>query len=141
MNKKILFLILFFLFVDSLMAIEYKKKIEVALKKDEKKVYIVKYDNKTKYFDFRWTLYKNGGLVIHRRYDHFVAQHMLYKRDKAQSFRVELLSRAEPYYDRPYLLVQFRDFKSDEKKAIFDIYLVDNQERIYFEELKESKED
>lgn len=129
-------LIFFIFFIDCLSATDFAQKIEVVLKKDEKKVFNIKYQDKVKLFEFRWTLYKNNGLVIHRAYDKIVAQNVLYLRDKNQSFRVELKARGEDFYDLPYLLVQFKEFKKESKEAAFELFLWDRQNQIYIEEPK-----
>ena len=56
----------------------FRDKVIITIKKDEQKKILVKYDEITKLFKFRWTLYKNKGLVIHRSYDRVVAQNILY---------------------------------------------------------------
>lgn len=132
-------LIFFIFFIDFLWATDFAQKIDVVLKKDEKKVFNIKYQDKVKLFEFRWTLYKNNGLVIHRAYDQIVAQNVLYVRDKNQSFRVELKTRGEDFYDLPYLLVQFKEFKKDSKEAVFELFLWDRQGQIFIEELKNGK--
>ena len=60
--KFFLFLTLFF---GSLWANDFRDTTEVSLQKDEQKKILVKYDSYERLFKFRWTLYKNGGLVIH----------------------------------------------------------------------------
>ena len=109
---------------------------KIVLKKDEKKKILVKYDGNKKLFEFRWTLYKNGGLIIFRAYDKIVAQNILYLREKNQSFKVELKTRGEDYYEVPYILVKFKEFNHDEKKAIFELFIYDKKEQILLEYLK-----
>ena len=58
--------------------LDFKQTTIIKLKKDEQKKFLVKYENFVKLFEFRWTLYKNNGLVIHRSYDKIVAQNILY---------------------------------------------------------------
>ncbi|WP_299913952.1 hypothetical protein [Sulfurimonas sp.] len=109
---------------------------EILLKKDEQKKILVKYANKEKLFQFRWTLYKNGGLVVFRSYDKIVAQSMLYLRHENQSFRVELKTKGATFHNAPYILVKFKEFKQDSKQALFEIFLFDEKEQISLEELK-----
>lgn len=111
--------------------LSYKQCFEVELKKDEKKSFIIKYQNQKRDFDFRWTLYKNGGLVVHKKYDRFVSQYILYLREKNQSFKVELKSRADEYDDLPYVVVKFKEFKDN--KAIFRLFLWDKKEQVVME--------
>lgn len=113
---------------------------EMSLKKDEQKKILVKYDNKEKVFKFRWTLYKNGGLVVFRSYDKVVAQNVLYLRHKNQSFRVELKPRGADFYNTPYMLVKFKEFDQKSKEALFEIFLSDDKGQIVLEYLKMAKE-
>ena len=119
---------------------DFVQSEEISLKKDEQKKILVKYDNKEKIFKFRWTLYKNGGLVVFRSYDRVVAQNVLYLRNKNQSFRVELKTRGADFYNTPYLLVKFKEFDQKSKKALFEIFLSDDKGQIVLEDLTTSKE-
>ncbi|OHE08478.1 MAG: hypothetical protein A3J96_06605, partial [Sulfurimonas sp. RIFOXYC2_FULL_36_7] len=94
------------------------------------------YADKEKLFKFRWTLYKNGGLVVFRSYDKIVAQNVLYLRHENQSFRVELKTKGADSYNVPYMLVRFKEFKQDTKEALFEILLFDDKKQILLEELK-----
>ena len=117
-------------------ASELAETKEILLKKDVKKKILVKYDDKKRLFKFRWTLYKNGGLVIFRSYDKIVAQNILYLRHENQSFRLELKTRGADFYEVPYLLVRFKEFKQDTKEALFELLLYDDKKQIMLEELK-----
>ena len=110
---------------------------EILLKKDVQKKILVKYADKEKLFKFRWTLYKNGGLVIFRSYDKIVAQNVLYLRHENQSFRVELKTKGADSYNVPYMLVRFKEFKQDTKEALFEILLFDDKKQILLKELKQ----
>ena len=109
---------------------------EISLKKDEQKKILVKYDNKTRLFKFRWTLYMNGGLVILRSYQKTVAQNILYLNYKNQSFRVELKTRGADFYNVPYMLIKFKEFDPKKKIAKFELYLSDDKEQIRLKILK-----
>jgi len=117
---------------------EFREIKEISLKKDEQKKILVKYGNKEKLFKFRWTLYKNGGLVIFRSYDRVVAQNILYLRHKNQSFRLELKSRGADFYNVPYMLVKFKEFKQDTGEALFELLLSDEKHQISLQDLKNS---
>jgi hypothetical protein len=103
---------------------------QISLKKDELIKILVKYGQTEKLFKFRWTLYVNNGLVIHRSYDRIVGQNILNLNHKNQSFRVELKSRGSDNYNVPYILVKFKEFKYDTKEAVFDILLSDEKLQI-----------
>lgn len=134
----------FFLHVITLLAFSYSfifasdlvETKEILLKKDVQKKILVKYADKEKLFKFRWTLYKNGGLVVFRSYDKIVAQNVLYLRHENQSFRVELKTKGADSYNVPYMLVRFKEFKQDTKEALFEILLFDDKKQILLEELK-----
>ena len=102
----------------------FRDVVTITLKKDEQKKILVKYDDVTKLFKFRWTLYKNEGLVIHRSYDKIVAQNILYLRYKNQSFRLELKPRGG-YLGVPYMLVKFKEFDFEKNEAVFELFLSD----------------
>ena len=136
--------IVFFLFVILCLsasgANDFRDVREVSLKKDEQKKILVRYDLKERLFKFRWTLYQNGVLTIHRSYDGKVAQNTLYLRSKNQSFRLELKPRGTDYYNVAYLLVTFKEFDYKKKKAKFDLFLSDDKMQIKLIELKNTKE-
>ncbi|NCO01510.1 MAG: hypothetical protein GW906_06750 [Epsilonproteobacteria bacterium] len=102
----------------------------IKLKKDEQKKILVKYDSKEKLFQFRWTLYKNDGLVVFRSYDKIVAQNILYIRNKNQSFRFYLKPKGGKSYDVPYVLVKFKAFDYETNEATFELYLSDKNMQI-----------
>jgi len=114
---------------------------EISLKKDEQKKILVKYDNKDKLFTFRWTLYKNGGLVVFRAYDKIVAQNVLYLREKNRSFKFELKTKGADSFKVPYMLVKFKEFNQKTKEAKFEIFLSDDKKQIMLEDLKPPKEE
>ena len=106
---------------------------EIKLKKDQIQKIIVKYDDREKVFFFRWTLYKNNGLVLFRSYDKIVSQNILYLRKTSRSFRVVLKPKGLNYYNKPYLLVMFRDFDDETREAKFELFLSDDTKRIVLE--------
>ena len=113
----------------------YREVKTISLTKDEQKKILVKYDAVEKLFKFRWTLFTNGGLVIHRSYDKIVAQNILYLRDKNRSFRVELTPRGSKLYNAPYVLVKFKEFDYKTNEAIFEFLMSDKTMRIELEYL------
>ena len=131
--KFFIFLVLTF---SVLNANEFRDVKTISLKKDEIKKIVVKYDGFEKLFKFRWTLYKNGGLVIFRSYDKIVAQNILYLRHKNQSFRVELKPRGADFYNVPYFLLKFKEFNDEKKEAVFKLFLSDEKEQIRLKYLK-----
>ena len=120
----------------ALFANDLEEVKKISLKKDEQKKILVKYDNKTRLFKFRWTLYINEGLVVLRSYDKTVAQNILYLNHKNQSFRVELKTRGADFYNVPYILVKFKKFDFKKNIAKFGLYLSDNKDQIQLEIVK-----
>lgn len=117
---------------------DFREVRVIKLKKDEQKKILVKYDEQEKLFKFRWTLYKNGGLVLFRSYDKIVAQNILYLKHKNQSFRLELKPKGADYYNVPYLLVKFKEFDYEKNEAIFELFLSDEKMQIKLKYLKNS---
>jgi len=109
---------------------------KISLKKDEQKKILVKYDNKERLFKFRWTLYKNEGLVIFRSYDKMVAQNILYLNHKNQSVRTILRNDGEDFYNPPYFLLKFKEFNQKKSEVKFELYLYDNEMQIKLKFLK-----
>lgn len=131
-------LLLFCIFLSQSYANDFRDIHKIFLKKDEQTKILVKYDLKEKLFKFRWTLYKNGGLVIHRSYDKVVAQNILYLRHKNQSFRVELKPRGADFYNVPYILVKFKKFNYEKDEAEFELFLSDERNQLLLEYLQKS---
>ncbi|MCW8839313.1 MAG: hypothetical protein OQK11_11485 [Thiovulaceae bacterium] len=117
--------------------LDFKQTRTIKLKKDEQKKILVKYDNFIKLFEFRWTLYKNGGLVIHRSYDKIISQNILYKRYKNNTFRLELkLPGAGKYYNLPYILVKFEEFDFTTNEAVLKLFLYDDLGKVSLKDIK-----
>ena len=111
----------------------------ITLKKDQFSEIVVKSEGFEKLLKFRWTLYKNGGLVVIRHYDGFVGHHMLYLRNKNRSFRVELLPPGEKYGAVPYILIKFSDFDFEKGEAVFDLFMRDEDNDLLVDILKENR--
>lgn len=114
---------------------DFREIKKISLKKDEQKKILVKYNDKKRLFKFRWTLYKNGGLVVFRSYDKIVAQNVLYLRHKNQSFRFNLKTKGTDFYNVPYMLVKFKEFDSNTNEAKFELMLSDTKMQIELEDL------
>ena len=136
MKKLLQVLLAVTLFLSVANANDFRKIIKISLKKDVQKKFLVKYAKSERLFKFRWTLYKNNGLVIFRSYDKKVAQNILYLNHTNQSFRVELKSRGADFYSVPYVLVKFKEFDYETREAKFDLFLFDDKMQIELDELK-----
>jgi len=97
----------------------WAKKETVYLQKDEVALFDV---NKKRLF-FRWTLFKNRGIVLHYNYDGYVNQNILYKEYRRDGFKIFLKQYAINSYFKPYIMIIFKGYKS--KIATFDLYLYD----------------
>ncbi|SFV66890.1 FIG00469524: hypothetical protein [hydrothermal vent metagenome] len=127
------------LFGSVIFANDFREVFKISLKKDEQKKILVKYDNKEKLFEFRWTLYVNDGLVTLYKYDDFIAQNVLYLNHKNQSLRIKLRDDGQNYYNPPYFLLKFKDFDVKKQKAKFELYLYDNAMQMKLKFLKNKK--
>lgn len=94
---------------------------ELALEKEQVYQAEIAVGSVQKKLEFRWTLYKNQGLVMHIRYDKFNHQEVLYTDYQRNAFRVKLgRDKAQERYT-PYLIIYFKEFKN--KKAHFKLYI------------------
>ena len=134
MRKFLQVLTLLSLFFSVSYAIEFRDVKIITLKKDEQKKILVKYDSIEKLFKFRWTLYKNRGLVIFKSYDKVVSQNILYMREKNQIFKLELMPRGRDF-NLPYLLVKFKKFDFENNIATFEIFLYDKNMKINLKDI------
>ncbi len=115
---------------------DFRELFKISLKKDEQKKILVKYANKEKLFEFRWTLYVNDGLVTLYKYDDFVVQNVMYLNHKNQSLRIKLRDDGKNYYNPPYFLLKFKDFDTKKQEAKFELYLYDTAMQIELKFLK-----
>lgn len=74
-----------------------------------------------KKLEFRWTLYKNHGLVMHIRYDEFNHQEVLYTDHQRNAYKIALGRGKSRDRYTPYFVLYFKDFK--DKKAYFKAYI------------------
>jgi len=124
-----IFIILGFLF-SSVNANQFSDMEKISLKKDEITEIFVKYANYKRVFRFRWTLYKNEGLVMFSSYDKEVSQHILYLNNTNQSFKTLLKPKGADFYEIPYFLVFFKDFNFEKHEANFELYLSDKRRQL-----------
>lgn len=86
-NKLLLKLLFLFSFLYSKGFI-YEK--EISLKKDQEFRLSIETFNISKNLIFKWTLFKNDGIVILLKYDHFPYQFILYKNYNLNAFKLNL---------------------------------------------------
>ena len=123
-----LLLLLLLVCVDADAQWRYQK--EIRLSRDSSGVVLFKYDDIQKELRWRWTLYQNGGLVVHRKFNGFVAQYVMYLREDSNSFRVLIKPKGGRYAPPPYILVQFKSFDAVANEAIFGLFVNDKREEI-----------
>jgi len=114
--------------------------ISFALKKDQiQHVQIVERTGQVHKLAFRWTLYQNGGLVIHVAYDKRRFQPLLYLSYHRDSFRFDLFPKPKDAiykpFETPFALLVFKAYDKKKKEVWFDLLMqtYDNSE-IYFKQ-------
>ncbi len=97
---------------------------EFILKKDEVKIINLFVERDYKTLAFRWTLYKDRGLVMHLNYDRNPHQFQLYKESIAlNAFKIPLTHTRSTKTQNPHIIIYFVDFNNDKKEAKFRYYL------------------
>ncbi len=109
------------LFAVSLWAIEWEYTYTFRLKKDETAKILVhkNFEKPSKLsgvMEFRWTLYKNEGLVLLLKYEGFPHQYVLYRKNDRDFIKVSISKKPSKEWLESYLLMKFEDF--DEKRYI-----------------------
>lgn len=94
---------------------------ELALEKEQVYQAEIVVGSVQKKLEFRWTLYKNQGLVMHIRYDDFNHQEVLYTDYQRNAFKVNLGRDRLQERQAPYLVIYFKEFKN--KKAHLKLYI------------------
>jgi len=92
----------------------------IYLKKDYPVIYKLKYNNKTYTLKFRWTLYKNDGIVMLYNFKNHPYQNILYKNMQLNGFKKYISFNDTP--NTPYFMIYFRDFKDNIAKFQFLVY-------------------
>ncbi|RUM66585.1 MAG: hypothetical protein DSZ06_02945 [Sulfurospirillum sp.] len=128
--SKILFLLLI---SQALFPFNWDSLHTYTLKKDQvAKVEITNREDQTKeLIKFRWTLYTNKRLVLLLKKGAYPTQYILQQRYKANSIKINLSDEYIDEFDRAFLRLSFKDFKS--KKAKFDLFVSDPKKRFYVE--------
>ncbi|MDO7253585.1 hypothetical protein [Helicobacter cappadocius] len=118
MNKIFIFFVLSsFLFGKSPI---WNTSENIVLKKDEVYSGVIYEGHLEKPLFFRWTLYKNHGLVVYLNYDKFPYQFILYQDYQRETFKLLLFGKnvANSF---SYLYLSFKDF--DEKNNTASLWL------------------
>lgn len=113
----------------SILNADWREIKEIRLKKDATQQIVVRYDDVPRLLTFRWTLYTNGNLVVHRSFDDFVAQNVLSENYKNQSFRIQFTPRGKKYGAMSYVLIRFKEFDFEKNEAVFELLLRDDEKK------------
>ncbi|RDU56678.1 hypothetical protein [Helicobacter sp. MIT 99-5507] len=95
---------------------------EITLKKDEVKNIELFVENSKKILTFRWTLYKDGVLITHFKYDGIPYQFSLYK-EHSNSAKITLSSINSANNANPYMIFYFTNYDDMQKEARFRYYI------------------
>ena len=89
---------------------------------------------------FRWTLYKNYGLVLHIRYDKFNHQVVLYTDYQRNSYKIPLGKEVDGIHKlNPHLVMFFKEFSNEEEKAHLKLYIEGQGASVLSESISPSK--
>ena len=115
---------------------EFRQVEELRLKKDAVEKIMVVSETSRRLLTFRWTLYQNGGLVVHRSYDGFNAQNVLKLNHDNQSVRIDIDRRGNAPKTFTYIVIKFKAFDFETEEALFELLLRDEAEKVVLEYLK-----
>ena len=101
----------------------WNSKETIYLTKDEFYQKIIEEGVRKKRLYFRWTLFKNEGLVIHLNYDGFNHQFILYKHYGLNRFKLNLLPKYNYEKESSFMLLIFKDIDIIDKNATFELYI------------------
>ncbi|WP_300448997.1 hypothetical protein [Helicobacter mastomyrinus] len=121
--NKIILIFLFLICFESMHAASpvWLWKKSLSLEKEQVYTAHFKVGGVQKELRFRWTLFKNYGLVLHLNYDKFNHQIVLYTDYQRNAYKIPLGMEDRAYKDKPHLVMYFKSF-SDEK-AHLNLYI------------------
>jgi len=127
---------LFFLLISFVHAGDWALKKDYVLKKDEVVNAIIKTDTSTKILSFRWTLFKNEGLVFLTSFDDNVMQNILYKHYRNRAIKIVMNDVYIKYKQKPYLLLEFKGYDFVKHEAKIQLLLHDPNSRVSIKFIK-----
>ena len=113
---------------------------ELRLKKDAVEKIMVVREASRHLLTLRWTLYKNGGLVVHRSYDGFNTQNVLKLNHNNQSIRIDVDRSGGAPKTFTYIVIKFKAFDFETEEAVFELLLRDEAEKVVLEHLSRPQE-
>ncbi|BCZ17741.1 Hypothetical protein NHP190003_10230 [Helicobacter sp. NHP19-003] len=99
----------------------------LTLKKDEVFSGELRLGKIKKPLSLRWTLFKDHGLVVHLKLNHFPYQFILYQDFQRSTFRADIFKEnsaaqeSSGKYEHPYFLVTFKNFNDKEGVAALKV--------------------
>ncbi len=131
------YILVFFLFFQTMADAQmYKIRYKITLRKNKTEKILVKYNSMSKLLKFRWTLYSGKRIALFKSYNEEVSQFILKLNRNQNAIKFYLTSRAVNYNILPYIILQFKKFNYVAHKAVFWLYLFDNQNIIALKFLK-----
>lgn len=101
---------------------------EVELYKDEIFHTSLEIEGREYDMEFRWTLFKNEGLICHLKYDRIVHQFILYNEYQLDRFTLSLAaSRSNRWEKEPYMIIRFKDYRRDSRRATLEFFIRDGR--------------
>jgi len=73
--------------------------------------------------EFRWTLYKNEGLVLLVKYEGFPRQYVLYRKNDRDFIKISLSKKPPKEWLESYLLMKFEDFDEKSYTAVLGVFI------------------
>ncbi len=143
--SKIFYFILFLFLINVEAVTKWKYQYQFELKKDQIAKILISYRDKNTFlrngeFDFRWTLYKAGALIVFSTFQTVKSQRVLYLGYRLNSYEVKLLPRGSLLSDRIYLTVVFNNFNKKSRVAKIDMFIKDDNSKILADFIDPNKE-
>ncbi len=143
--NKFFFPILFFFLLNLQGATKWKYQYQFELKKDQFAKVLISYRDKKIFlrngeFDFRWTLYKTGALIVFSIFQKVESQHVLYLGYGLNSYELRLVPGGASLADSVYLTVVFSNFDKKNRAAKIDVFIKDDNSKILADFIDPNKE-
>ncbi len=139
------FFVLFLFLLNLQGATKWKYQYQFDLKKDQIAKILISYRDKAVFlrngeFDFRWTLYKTGALIVFSTFQKVESQKVLHLGYRLNSYEVNLIPRGSTLNDRVYLIVVFSRFNKKDRVAKIDMFIKDDNNKILADFIDPNKE-
>ncbi|WP_456401929.1 hypothetical protein [Hydrogenimonas sp.] len=129
MSRLLAVILLLFLSLASAKEGGWDHRASFNLKKDRWQSVEIREGERVHVLKFRWTLYKNGGLIMHVRYGKRRFQPLLSMQYRLDAFKIELFPKADDasrtQFETPYALIVFKAFDEEGGRAYLDLMIRD----------------